>query len=694
MTGRTQEAQWRWLHQIELRLRLFSPFLLALLTLAILVSAAIYLLGRPADGFEWVPLNGKVEEIDPTAPAAAALKLGDAVVELDGVPLAQVNSLYAGKQPGDQVILTMRRDGEERAVPIRLIAPSLAVLVSRLEPLLIALCFWALGTIVLAFKPADSTARLFYWFSQVSSGALAFGALSTTRVFWASQVFSLLLWFIGPLTIHFHLRFPKTTSMPHQRFLLTLLYGLAVVGSLLGLTEDSGWIRTGSLQLSSTAVRVYLGASLMAAVVLLAIAYRRAASSQAQRQIRLVVLGAALALIPIGGLALLPEALLGQPLIPYSAAFLFLLAIPLAYGYSLIRYRLLHFDRPISRSLVYVFLIALLAIFYSLLSTGLSALLPHAFAREPWIQLALALVVAVTFVPFRDQLQKLIDWVFYGGWYNYRTAVQQLSQVLDEVTDAPSFARILVDSLQKTLKLECACMLLPDQAGAFSARGSTNFCPFQCEGLIRLDANGTLVQFLQRERLPITDDLLRQRMIGRLLTRIEQRILACAQPRLWVPLVGRERLLGILVLGPKQGDDLFDGEDFQILEVVRRQASVTIQNISLLRALQQHATDLERLHQQLLRAREEERKRLARELHDEIIQALVGLHYELSHSQVAAAPTQDGQVEQLQQQVHQIMAALRNVCTELRPPALDSLGLVSAVRSRLRELEVEGAPAG
>jgi len=198
-----------------------------------------------------------------------------------------------------------------------------------------------------------------------------------------------------------------------------------------------------------------------------------------------------------------------------------------------------------------------------------------------------------------------------------------------------------------------------------------------------------VARVLQAKHRPVDNRQLRTQCAGAALTPEEQSLLFCDQVRLWVPLEERDQLLGILLLGPKQGDDLYNGEDFQILEVVRRQVSITIHNIALLSELRDRTIELEQLHGQLLRAREEERKRLARELHDDIIQALVGLNYELSRY---LAPEQSRAEEgrPLQQQVHQLIANLRKVCSDLRPPALDSLGLVSAVRSRLRDLESEG----
>ena len=83
---------------------------------------------------------------------------------------------------------------------------------------------------------------------------------------------------------------------------------------------------------------------------------------------------------------------------------------------------------------------------------------------------------------------------------------------------------------------------------------------------------------------------------------------------------------------------------------------------------------MDQAYRQLVRGREEERERLARELHDQAIQSLVGLKFHLAEK----AP--DAQAE-LQAEIDGVIDALRELCADLRPPALDRLGLVTALRS-------------
>jgi signal transduction histidine kinase len=145
------------------------------------------------------------------------------------------------------------------------------------------------------------------------------------------------------------------------------------------------------------------------------------------------------------------------------------------------------------------------------------------------------------------------------------------------------------------------------------------------------------------------------------------------------PILGNETILGLLVLGPKKGREVFSNEDFDIVILVSRHAGIALQNIHLLNELRHRASEIVQLHREIVRAREEERKRLSLEIHDNIIQALVGLNFDLGR-------LQSEEVSNLREEVRQIVSDLRQMCSELRPPTLDNLGLVPAVRSLLREL--------
>ncbi len=91
---------------------------------------------------------------------------------------------------------------------------------------------------------------------------------------------------------------------------------------------------------------------------------------------------------------------------------------------------------------------------------------------------------------------------------------------------------------------------------------------------------------------------------------------------------------------------------------------------------------------QILAAQEQERKRIARELHDETSQVLTSLLISLKIlEETISSQTGRQQVEETRSLVHQTLRAIRNLSIDLRPSALDDLGLVPALRWYLKEYQ-------
>ncbi len=103
--------------------------------------------------------------------------------------------------------------------------------------------------------------------------------------------------------------------------------------------------------------------------------------------------------------------------------------------------------------------------------------------------------------------------------------------------------------------------------------------------------------------------------------------------------------------------------------------------------LEESRAALERAQRQLLRSREAERARLARDLHDSPIQTLVGLNIQLglllSTPDLPAAAS--ATIRTMRAQVRELLTELRLVCAELRPPILDTLGLSAALRAHAED---------
>jgi two-component system, NarL family, sensor histidine kinase UhpB len=98
------------------------------------------------------------------------------------------------------------------------------------------------------------------------------------------------------------------------------------------------------------------------------------------------------------------------------------------------------------------------------------------------------------------------------------------------------------------------------------------------------------------------------------------------------------------------------------------------------RELERSRRDLRRYSASMVQAREDERRRIARELHDELGQRLTALKMELSSlTSNAANAKRTGQIDAMLGMVDDIVAAVRRIATELRPLMLDDLGLNAAI---------------
>jgi two-component system, NarL family, sensor histidine kinase UhpB len=103
---------------------------------------------------------------------------------------------------------------------------------------------------------------------------------------------------------------------------------------------------------------------------------------------------------------------------------------------------------------------------------------------------------------------------------------------------------------------------------------------------------------------------------------------------------------------------------------------------SMLDVLQQHRQLLQKMSEQVLAAQEDERKRIARELHDETAQALTTLLIRLKILEKARTEEEmRGQIDELRELTAQTLEAVRTLAVELRPATLDDLGLLAALEA-------------
>jgi two-component system sensor histidine kinase DegS len=139
-----------------------------------------------------------------------------------------------------------------------------------------------------------------------------------------------------------------------------------------------------------------------------------------------------------------------------------------------------------------------------------------------------------------------------------------------------------------------------------------------------------------------------------------------------VPLISGDHLFGALILVSLQRAEDFSERDVAIMAGIGRQAGIAIENAHLYENMRFYV-------QQITRAQEDERKRIARELHDDTIQSLIVLSRRLESLKAGDERLPDTvvqRVEELQTQTDAVLKSVRRFSQDLRPSILDDLGLV------------------
>lgn len=642
----------------------------------------------PYSGIDWTLRTGLVQGVAADGPAAGLIGAGEQIVTVNGVPPVWT-LLFNEQWAGDQLHLGMSNAGASRTVTIVLSTAPPLVRAQRQVPVTVALVFSLVSMIVLVLRPVGAQRLLFFGFCQTFGLALALGTLSNYGPPWTIRLFHALIWWVGPLSVHLHLFFPARLLHPARRRLLWALYLVAVLGSFPDLVLDPLLLRA-HVPWYFAASLLWLAICFGTAVALLLQAYRQQTLPAYRRQVGLVVLGGCVALVPFLALLVMPYALLHQPLLPDETAFLALMLIPLTYAYAVLDVPVPRLDYTISRTSAYTLVLALLAGFYLILNTILGALVPAHVWRQQTANLAIVVVLTATGGPLYRRLQLGVNHVLYGGSYDYRSAIELVSRTLEQPSDRATLAQSLCRAILTAMDLECVRLFLPTGQGELDVVAAAGNGCSDAQRSWQLAASGPVVRFFQARRQPIGGADLCTQLAEQLANQHEADALGHESPGLWIPLFTADELLGLCVLDYKRGGEPFDETDLDILQVITRLANIAIQNTELIAELRRRTTETEQVHQQTLQAREAERKRVARELHDQTIQALVGLNYQLSDLRTVLMPDEREQINLIQQTVRQTVEDVRRICADLRPPALDSLGLVPAIRSRLRELEQRG----
>lgn len=375
--------------------------------------------------------------------------------------------------------------------------------------------------------------------------------------------------------------------------------------------------------------------------------YRKVSNEMEKQQTKWVIYGTTLGIVGYLTIRILsilnPDPFGGGILLNISfnmAANLFILILPLSISVAVMRFRLWDIDPIINRTLVYGALSGLTIAFYVLVVGFFANYFQHSNINFIASFIATG-VIAVLFEPLRERLQRGVNRLMYGESDNPSTVISRLGQRLEASLEPDSVLPAVVETVAQALKLPYVAIALKEETD-FTVSAEYGRLTETTTG--ETEANDHLVK---------------------------------------MPLTYQSEVVGELILAPRARDEKFSPADKNLLSMLSPQAGVAAHAIRLTRALRQLNTDLQQSREQLVTAREEERRRIRRDLHDGVGPILASLLQRLDTVRLLIVRNPEkaaDMAEELKGQVKTTIADIRRLVYALRPPVLDELGLLSAIR--------------
>jgi signal transduction histidine kinase len=264
------------------------------------------------------------------------------------------------------------------------------------------------------------------------------------------------------------------------------------------------------------------------------------------------------------------------------------------------------------------------------------------------------------------------------------TALLSLSQNLPALAGLEKVLRTVVETTPQLVGCHhCRLYLWDNDAGELVPSQSWGLDEAQEESFTRLRLNQAQAPLLLRRILNEREPLAVEDASSDHLLPWEHRQAFGIRAALVMPMVGREGVVGTLFLDYCQGPRSLSRRERTIVAGIAHQAALAIENANLYEQLQRKEELQRQLLEKVIGAQEEERKRIARELHDETGQALTALAMGLAAMEEELPPGNDG--------IRRILVSTRDLAAQtlddthklmldLRPTLLDDLGLVPALR--------------
>jgi len=410
----------------------------------------------------------------------------------------------------------------------------------------IAFGLFALSTSVWAFS------NFIFWIipqKWIFESQYALGALVLLMA--TAWIYALL----GRLTLSKKLIIPLVTLV----FFVLPFWGNLIIGSLT--FGAGGYEFTQGLLFNSYSIGVNL---LFAYLFILIIRGFLKSRGVTRKQLSFILMGA----IGFGGVSMLVSFILPffniKTVAPFDAQSS-LIFVGLS-SYAIVKHRLMDIRMVVARSVAYAVLVLILAGFYAAaILAAQSLVFPSANYSPGYIalQIALAIIMAISFQPLRRWVTKVTDKIFFKNSYDKDDLLSELSHMLGSTIVLIEMLYQVSDILTREMKASRTLFAL--------VKDENRLYTVQANGYKETpDVDPRDVQHIAKDGIMVADELLDNSTHKRLLRQYDA--------ALAIPLKTEKEIVGVLLLGEKSSGDMYSQQDLNVLEIIAPEIAVAIEN--------------------------------------------------------------------------------------------------------------------
>ena len=322
-------------------------------------------------------------------------------------------------------------------------------------------------------------------------------------------------------------------------------------------------------------------------------AYRRSVLPQEKPRYFYVALGVMLCIIGV-----MVDVLAARGVHIYPMGIITNIAFSVLCTYAIMKHRLLDVQLVVRRGTAYLFVSTIVIAIYAAFLAIAYFFITHTWVLPLWLNIIFVLFVSVGLQPVLRWAQNTADRWFYRGRYDYLMALERLGEETRDITNLDLITRAIINNVVSAMQCtRMAVLLLGSDEKTLVAVASHGM---EKPEDVALPGDSALVWLLNK-----TDDVLRWGDIAiapqlKALRAREREMLDKLDAEIFVPMITREGLKGVIALGKKRSSSGYSQEELRVLRVLARQMATTLDNARLYEAEREKSAQLDARNRELV----------------------------------------------------------------------------------------------